>query len=215
MKSINRRYRKKYGGIITSHLYKNKREYTIGGIIFLIGIILGIIFVNNLNEAQFIEINTYIRSSILSIKENNNLNELTLLQETIKNNIIFVVLIWLMGSTVIGLLLVYILVCFKGYCFGFTISSVICVLGTSKGVVFSIITMLLKNIIAIPCTIALAVSGMNLYKSVMNDRRKENIKIEVIRHTLFSIFILILLIFSSIIEIYVSQNILKHLINWF
>lgn len=215
MRNINRRYNKKYKGIIISHVQNNIREYTIGSIIFLIGILLGIFFVNNLNEVQTFEISTYITDSISTIKEVEKINQLAILKESIGNNIILVVLLWLMGSTVIGLLLVYLIVCFKGFCFGYTLSSIIYVLGTGKGILFFILTMFLKNIIAIPCTIALAVSGMRLYKSIMQDRRKENIKLEVVRHTIFSIFILILLVASSFIEVYVSQNLLKYSINWF
>ena len=119
-----------------------------------------------------------------------------------------------MGSTVIGLLLVYLIVCFKGFCFGYTVSSIIYVLGTGKGIIFSIVTMFLRNIIAIPCIIALAVSGMKLYKSIMQDRRKENIKLEIVRHTLFCTFILILLVSSSFIETYITQSIFKYCINY-
>ena len=215
MRTVSRRYGKKYGGIITSHVQNNLREYTIGSIIFLIGILVGIVFLNNLNEVQTFEINTYITDSISNIKAAEGINEIVMLKESISNNIILVILLWLMGSTVIGLLLVYLIICFKGFCFGYTLSSIIYVLGTGKGILFLIVTMFLKNIIAIPCTIALAVSGMKLYKSIMQDRRKENVKLEVIRHTIFSIFMAILLIASSFIEVYVSQNLLKYSINWF
>jgi len=215
MRTVSRRYNKKYGGIIASHVQNNIREYTICSIIFLIGILLGIVFVNNLNEVQTFEIDTYIKDSISNIKKTEEINDFAMLKESIGNNIILVVLLWLMGSTVIGLLLVYLIVCFKGFCFGYTVSSIIYVLGAGKGIIFFILTMFFKNIIAIPCTIALAVSGMKLYKSIMQDRRKENIKLEVVRHTVFSIFILILLIVSSFIEVYVSQNLLKYSINWF
>ena len=76
-------------------------------------------------------------------------------------------------------------------------------------------TLFIKNIIAIPCTISLAVSGMKLYKSIMQDRRRENIRAEIIRHTLLSMFILLLLIASSFIDVYISQNIFKYCINYF
>lgn len=215
MRTVRRRYNRRYGGIITSHIQNNLREYTIGSIIFLIGILIGIFFVNNLNEVQTFEITTYLTESISTIKEAESINKFEILKESIGNNIILVILLWLMGSTVIGLLLVYLIVCFKGFCFGYTLSSIIYVLGTGKGILFFIITMFLKNIIAIPCTIALAVSGMKLYKSIMQDRRKQNIKLEIVRHTIFSIFILLLLIASSFIEVYFSQSILKYSINWF
>lgn len=214
MKGINRRYGKRYKNILVSHIQNNIREYTIGCIIFVIGILLGVVFVNNLTEIQTDEISVYITDSITSIKQNTNLSKFDILKESIQNNIVLVVLLWLMGSTVIGLLLVYLIVCFKGFCFGYTISTIIFVLGTGKGTLFLISTMLLKNIIAIPCTIALAVSGMKLYKSIMQDRRKENIKLEVFRHTIFSIFILILLILSSFVEVYISQGILNYCIKY-
>ena len=214
MRNINRRYGKRYKNIIISHVQHNLKEYIIIGIIFIIGILLGIVFVNNLNEVQTEEIDLYITSSITALKENKDINELQTLQDSIKNNITVATLLWLMGSTVIGLLLVYLIVCFKGFCFGYTISSLIYVLGTGKGIIFFMCTMFLKNIIAIPCTIALAVSGMRLYKSIMQDRRKENIKLEVLRHTIFSAFILLLLIASSFIEVYTSQALLDYCIKY-
>ena len=87
--------------------------------------------------------------------------------------------------------------------------------GTNKGILFFMCSMFLKNVITIPATIALAVSGMKLYKSIMQDRRKENIKLEIIRHTLFAIFILILFILASLIEVFISTNILKYFIKYF
>lgn len=214
MKGFKREYQKSYKNILVTHVQNNIREYTIGCIIFVIGILLGVVFVNNLTEIQTDEISMYITDSITSLKQNTNLNSFEILKESIKNNIILVIFLWLMGSTVIGLLLVYLIICFKGFCFGYTISTIIFVLGTGKGTLFLISTMLLKNIIAIPCTIALAVSGMKLYKSIMQDRRKENVKIEVLRHTIFSLFILILLTISSFIEVYISHTILNYFIKY-
>ena len=217
MRNIGRRYNRrnnrKYKNIIINHIQNNLKEYIISSIIFFIGILLGIVFVNNLNDVQTSEIQTYITNSINTLKES-NVKELSVLKESLNSNIILAIALWLMGSTIIGLLVVYLIVCFKGFCFGYTLSSIVLVLGNSKGILFFVSTMFLKNIIVIPCTIALAVSGMNVYKSVMQDRRKENIKLEVIRHTIFSIFILILLVLSSFIEAYISQNILNHCIKY-
>ena len=217
MRNIGRRYNRrnnrKYKNIIINHIQNNLKEYIISSIIFFIGILLGIVFVNNLNDVQTNEIENYITNSINTLK-GSNIKELSILKESLSSNVFLAVSLWLMGSTIIGLLVVHLIVCFKGFCFGYTLSSIIFVLGTNKGILFFISTMFLKNIIVIPCTIALAVSGMNVYKSVMQDRRKENIKLEVIRHTIFSIFILMLLVLSSFIEAYISQNILEYCIKY-
>lgn len=200
---------KRRNSIIKTHIENNLREYAIASIIFIIGILFGVIFINNLNDTQNNEIGNYISASLENLKESQDINQLLFIKETIKENLTFVILLWLMGSTVIGLLLVYIIVAFKGFCLSYTISAIFHVLNNGKTIAMLVSTMLLKNIIVIPCTIALAVSGMKVYKSIMQDRRKENIKLEILRHTGFSIFILIVLILSSLIEVYLSQLILK------
>lgn len=68
---------------------------------------------------------------------------------------------------------------------------------------------MLQNILFIPCILALAVSGMKLYKSIIKDKRKENIKLEITRHTVFSGIMLIMLEISSFIEVYISTNLLQ------
>ena len=67
--------------------------------------------------------------------------------------------------------------------------------------------MLLQNIIVIPATFALAISGIKLYKSIMKDKKRENIKLEILRHTLFCFIICVTLLVASLIEAYVSSNI--------
>ena len=200
---------KRRNSTIKTHIENNLREYAIASTIFIIGILFGVIFINNLNDTQNNEIGNYISTSIENLKESQDINQLLFIKETIKENLTFVTLLWLMGSTVIGLLLVYIIVAFKGFCLSYTISAIFHVLNNGKTIAMLVSTMLLKNIIVIPCTIALAVSGMKVYKSIMQDSRKENIKLEILRHTGFSIFILIILILSSLIEVYLSQLILK------
>lgn len=121
---------------------------------------------------------------------------------------------WFVGSTVIGIPIVLGIVAFRGFCLGYTISSSVAIWGTGKGILFFITSMLLQNIIFIPCMLALAVSGIKLYKSIMKDKRKENIKIEIFRHTIFSVMILILLILASFIETYVSTSLLNFYVQY-
>ena len=89
------------------------------------------------------------------------------------------------------------------------------IMGTGKGILFILVALLLQNIIFIPAIIAIGVSGFKLYKSIIKDRNKDNIKIEVLRHTIFSTIMLVLLCIASIIEIFISTNILKKFIKYF
>lgn len=216
---MNRRYRgkrkeSKVKEIVFSHIENNIKEYLIVTIIFLIGIVIGVIFINNTSESQSSEITGYITSFTQDLKDNKDINSLLLLKDSIKKNVVLAVFLWFMGSTVIGISVVYLIVCFRGFCLGYTISSIILSLGVGKGILFLLSELLLQSIIFIPCILALAVSGMRLHNSIMEDKRRENIKIEILRHTLFSLVITGALIVSSLVEVYISKSFLMLLIKY-
>lgn len=133
--------------IIIEFIKENIKTYLILTIIFFIGLTLGVIFVNNANETQANQISGYINNFINSIKENYQISTKELLKNSIINNVGIAVLLWFLGSTVIGFPLIY-----------------------------------------------------------MEDRRRENIKLQILKHTIFSILMLILLLISSLLETYVSGN---------
>ena len=51
--------------------------------------------------------------------------------------------------------------------------------------------------------------------AIMKDKRRENIKIEIIRHTAFSFFILVALMLAALIEVYASNSFLSLCISYF
>ena len=116
-------------------------------ILVLIGIIVGVIFINNASENQGLEINNYITSFISSLKENKEINDMLLLKDSIKKNVVLALILWFMGSTVIGISIVYLVIAFRGFCLGYTISSVIATCGLWKGILFILSTVFLQNII--------------------------------------------------------------------
>lgn len=192
--------------LIVENIIKYFKEYFLVTIIFIVGIIIGVVFINNLSENQSNEISTYINSFLETLKNNSNFNYAELLKDSVIQNLILVVTLWFVGATLIGIPLVFAIVLFRGFCLGYTISAVIHVLGISKGIVFVLTTMFLQNLIFIPAIIALAVSGIRLYHTVVKDRSSESIKIAILRHSIFAIIIMILLIISSVIEVFCSTN---------
>lgn len=200
---------------IKNHIINNKKEYLIVTFIFIIGIFLGVLFVNNIQEAERDDISNYLNNFTDKMKNSDKIDNISLLQNSIIQNIIMAIVIWFFGTTVIGLPVVFGIVLYRGFCLGYTISICVLVMGISKGIIFSLISLLLQNILIIPAILALAVSGFKLYKSIVKDNRKENIKIEIVRHTIFSLIMLVVLIISSIIEIFISTNSLKLLIKYF
>lgn len=201
--------------MVVNHLAKNKREYIIILILFIIGIFSGVLFINNVKEEQFRNISNYINTFIEKIKNIESINSLQLLKASLWQNIGVALLIGFFGTTVIGIPVVFGLIIYKGFCLGYTISSCIAVLGTSKGLAFLLSNLLLQNVISIPTIIAIAVSGFKLYKSILKDKRKENIKLEIIRHILFCGIMTMMLVVASLIEVFISNNMLKMVVKYF
>lgn len=200
--------------MILGYINENIKIYAIVTLMFLIGWVIGIIFVNNSQEIQQEQINGYINTFIQGIKSDAEISKPEILKNSILSNLGITVLLWFLGSTVIGMPLIYIVILYKGYSIGCTISAIVASLGTGKGIVFILSTMLLQSIIYIPCLLSLAVSGIKLYKQIMEDRRTENIKIQILRHSIFCIFIFLMLIIAALIETYISTNIAQKLIKF-
>ena len=215
MREIRKRQKGNVKDLIIRHLYDNFKLYLIVIIIFIIGIVAGVIFINNVNGDQATEIQNYITEFINLLKQDYHIDTGLLLKKSLSDNLILIITMWLLGSTVIGIPIVMGIVLFRGFCIGYSVSAVIATLGVQKGILFFTVTMLLHNLIFIPVIICMTISCMKLYKSIMKDRRRENIKIEIIRHTLISIVLSLFLVVASLIESYVSTNLLMLSINLF
>ena len=215
MREIRKRQKGNVKDLIIRHLYDNFKLYLIVIIIFIIGIIVGVIFINNTNGDQATEIQNYITEFINLLKQDYHIDTGALLKKSLSDNIILIIIMWLLGSTVIGIPIVMGIVLFRGFCIGYSVSAIIATLGVQKGILFFAVTILLHNLIFIPVIICMTISCMKLYKSIMKDKRRENIKLEIIRHTLISIILSLLLVVSSLVESYVSTNLLMLTIKFF
>lgn len=199
--------------IVKDDIKNNLKSYAIIVIIFTVGIFLGVLFINQTEQKE--EITEYINTYIEQTKTIQNGDFFGLLKDDIKGNILLVLLLWFSGTTIIGIPIVFGILLFRGFCLGYTIASCVYVLGKIKGLIFVLITIFLQNIIFIPAIIILGVSSIKLYTSIIKDRRKENIKLSILKHSIRTVFILIALILSSIIKIGISYKLIIELIKYF
>lgn len=199
--------------ILEEYIKNNAKEYIIIIAIFLIGLFFGVMFVNNIEQVQKEEITGYINTYLESFK-NKEIDYGEQLKNNIKENIVLVLIIWFVGSTVIGIPIILGIIGFRGFCLGYAISASTYVLGTTKGILFSVVALLIQNIIFVPVIISLGVSCLKLYQSILKDKRRENVKIEIIRHTIFSIIMLTGMIISAILETEISTRLLKTIIKY-
>jgi len=215
MRKQEKKGRKQVLNMIEKHIYHNLKSYCIVAILFLIGIVAGVFFINHAETGVKQQIGNEISTFIECLKTDYQIDTMNLLKNVMGNHILLTFLMWFMGCMVIGIPIVYGVVLFRGFSLGYTISSLLYILGTGKGILFCFISLALQNMLIIPATLALAVSGSKLYQSIMKDKRRENVKIEIIRHTIFSLFILMILMIASVIEVYGSNAMISICAKYF
>ena len=198
---------------IKEDIVNHAKAYFIVVIIFTVGLFLGVLFVNKTENKS--EIEKYINSYIDETKQIQNANYFDELQKDIRSKITLTFFLWFAGTTIIGIPIVLGIILFRGFCLGYTIASCIFALGKVKGLIFVIITVFLQNAIFIPALMILGVSSIKLYTSIIKDRRKENIKVSILKHSIVSIFILIILIISCLIKIEISYRLILLFAKYF
>ncbi len=118
--------------ILLTYIKNNIREIMVITIIFFIGLVFGIIFVNNSGQEQANEISSYINDFVNSLKNNVKVDKAELLKDALISNFLLAITLWFVGSTVIGIPIVYGIIAYKGFCLGYTVSSSMATLGMRK-----------------------------------------------------------------------------------
>lgn len=193
------------------HIENNKKEYIICTILFTIGIILSILFINNCNDKQLSEINSYIHEFLNNLKSINGLNYILLFFDSMRINIIILIITFILGLIVIGKPIIYLVIIGKGFIFGYTIGAFVSALGGSSGLLVAGSGMLLHNLILIPAFFELCIRSSKMCSGIIKD--KKNIKIEFIRYMCFLLIILILFVISSLIEVFISYSLMIFIVQ--
>lgn len=98
---MNKNKRLNIKSTISQHIANNSKEYILVTLIFLVGIFLGVMFINNTQETQITEITSYLNNFLDKLKNIEELNNIELLKMTIIENIILAISLWFFGTTVI------------------------------------------------------------------------------------------------------------------
>lgn len=148
----------KIWNVINTHVLNNKKEYILISILFIVGVFFGVMFINNIQETQKNEITTYLNRFIEKFKDLESVDNVQMLKMTVKENFVLALALWFFGTTVIGIPIVFGIILYRGFCLGYTIASVITIMGLGKGILFILTALLLQNIIFIPAILAIGVS---------------------------------------------------------
>ena len=195
--------------IIVRYTQSNIKEIILIITIMFIGMIIGVLCINNISSENENNIKTYLNDMISEMKKIDNykeVNQVNILNNNLKNNILYILIIGILSASVLGIFIVYILLLIKGFSIGYSMSAIMATFGTKKGIIFICSSMILHNIIYIVGILLVSINGINLYNYILHNERTE-IKIKIIRHIVFIIIAILFGIISAIFETYISNTI--------
>lgn len=184
-------------------------------LIAIAGIISGSIFVIIIDKNDKKSVIDAVNNLFNNIK-NNNFDYLLMLKNTLINNILLIFLLWIVGISVIGVIIVILSIFFKCFILSFTISSILYVYKI-KGFILALIYIFPHMVINL--LIFLYISSYSikltiiLIKSIL---KKENLNFKLFFNNYLRILLvsLIFILFSCLVESFVTPFILKWLIKF-
>jgi stage II sporulation protein M len=174
---------------------------------------LGSFAVNDLDLQQKDDMTKYL-NGFLKLLNSNEVNRMSLFKMSLIDNFKIIAVFWILGFTVIGIPIYYIIIGMKGFTTGFSSGVIMGVLGV-KGIMVSTICFLPKEIIIIPCIIALGVNGIKLSRAIFRAWMKKTNKDENViaqkigPYSFLTIFFSIFLFFAALFDAYISSGTLN------
>ena len=191
--------------------YKKMALFLLG--FAIIGFITGTLFTTILSETDKNLVKDYITGFINKI-ENNQLNYINSFKNAFTSNVIFIVTIWIFGMSVVGIPINLFIYFAKTFMLGFSISAFI-LQYKIKGCLLSLIYIFPHHIINVVIYTALLIFSINFSKKIIHSfKSKKPISFQSSfkRYSVIFFFGLVLITFTTIIEIFVTPFLLKKIL---
>lgn len=199
------------------YLDKLKKELNVNkkGLGFLIGIsvigfIFGCLFIIMISKSDKLLVKEYIESFLKNL---NNINYLDIFKNTFFNNLLFIIIIFLLGMSVIGIPINIFYFFLKSFVLGFTMVSFILTYKI-KGCLFSLLYVIPHNLINICIFTILVYYSINFsILLIYGITKKKNINFKIMMNKYLKILIIniFIILTTSIYESFVLPNIMKSL----
>ena len=205
---------KKYRNIKSIILPNKKINIFIICVLFL-GLIAGSVFAEIINYNDKTLVVNKIKLFIDNINTN-SINSIQALRNSISINLIYIVIIWLLGMALIGILFNIFILFIKSFIFGFTIASFILTY-SYKGIILSFLYLIfgqfLNIIVLIILTIYSVMFSYNLIHLIFKNNNNINIKKFLKNYLLILLIIIPISLISSLSESFLLPSLIKLIIK--
>lgn len=183
-------------------------------ILTLIGVVVGSVFINIINESDKVLVNEHINNFLDNVA-NGQVNYFGVLKNNLISNIIFVILIWLLGISIIGLPIIVTMYFSKAFILGFSMGAIVSTLGF-KGVLFSIVYAFPGQIGSLIIYLVLTMYAMSFsFKLISSIFSKKTLdfKTMINKYSVILLFSIIIVVLMNLYDSYLMPYLTKLIIN--
>ena len=190
---------------IQEHLEKYGKSYLLLFIFIVIGVIIGILGLNNSSQSSKEQIISYLNNKVVGI-EKGNISYLILLKNSIWKKIQFFIFLVFLCLSILGKYGAISLVIFKGLTIGYSVASSIMTFGVGKGILMSLSLTLLTEIMLIPTIFYTIITSLQMFNdcSYQNYESKRQL---ILKYIVKLVCIIIIIFLISLIETFINVNI--------
>ncbi|WP_085991972.1 stage II sporulation protein M [Oceanobacillus senegalensis] len=204
--------------LITNHIKDHATIYLFMIILFLTGIIFGAVIVNSMNFVQKQDLFFYLERFFKQMVDGQSIDNVLVLKESFFYHTKYLILLFLLGLSVIGLPIVWVLLYAKGLVVGFSVGFMVNQLGW-KGLLLASLSIAPQNILIIPIYIIAGTLSMIFSLTLLNklfSRRPSGPIFQPFgQYMLIFLMLLVAALLASGIEAYVANSSMEALIKSF
>ena len=205
---------KKYMDKLRSNIRINKNLFVFLVVIIAVGVASGSIFVTVLNDSDKTMVSDYLNNFFNNINSN-NLNYSGTLINTLIFTLGLVFLIWILGISVIGFILILLFLFIKAFALGFSVGSII-INFNFKGILIALAYVVPHHIINLMIYLLISSYALVLsYRLINSFTKKKSFDFKGIfnRYLFILGFSLIILLFSALYEVYLAPSLINMIVN--
>lgn len=205
---------KKYMDKLRSNIRINKNLFVFLVVIIAVGVASGSIFVTVLNDSDKTMVSDYLNNFFNNLNSN-NLNYSGTLINTLIFTLGLAILIWILGISVIGFILILLFLFIKAFALGFSVGSII-INFNFKGILIALAYIVPHHIINLMIYLLISSYALVLsYRLISSFTKKKNFDFKGIfnRYLFILGFSLIILLFSVLYEVYLAPSLINMIVN--
>ncbi|KKB74676.1 MULTISPECIES: stage II sporulation protein M [Bacillus] len=204
--------------LIFQHMKDHLSIYLFVSVLFLMGVIFGAVIVNSMTISQKEDLFYYLNQFFGQLSQGKAASSKDMFLQSLLHNMKYLGLMWILGISVIGLPVIFIMVFLKGIVVGFTVGFLVNQMGIN-GFFLSFVSVLPQNLLLIPAylimgTCAIAFS-MRLIRQLFVKRSLTEAPVHWFgRYAFVLVLILVMSVISSFLEAFLSPLLMEKVIDF-